>query len=574
MGKSRIPDAGGWSRREFLQRAAAGAAAAPLAACGTSELIPGLAPDGGPRSADNPFKHGVASGDPLPDRVILWTRVTPPEGMTGDIPAELTLAEDPALSVNVRTLAVTAVAARDWTVKHDAEGLEPGRTYYYRFRALGHDSPIGRTRTAGLNPSRLRLAVCSCSNFPVGFFHAYRFIGQRADLDAVLHLGDYLYEGGGAGTLGRAHQPRRETILLEDYRQRHAQYKTDPDLQEAHRQHPWITVWDDHESTNNSRRDSAQNHTEGPIEEGGEGIWAIRKAWAQQAYDEWMPIRLPTPGDPNRIWRHFRFGELAELWMLDTRLFDRDDELPINDPGNFAADRRLMGPEQRAWLLGGLSESRAAWKLIGQQVMFGQFKLTPFPDLPLPVLLTELPVPLVLASGEGLTDIYVNPDQWDGYPAERRAILDHLRDNGIRNTVVLTGDIHSSWVMDLTHDPENPFLYDPLTGAGSLAVEFVGTSVTSTGLDQLAAVPQLANAVRLLNPHMQYVEVTRRGYLLMDLTPEETVGEYWYVSDVREVEAMESFATAYATRAGSNRVARLPRRSPTVPRADAPPLAP
>jgi alkaline phosphatase D len=562
-------DPGGYSRREFLQRAGAGLAATPLLGCGSSGSI-GDALGG----ATSPFLHGVASGDPLPERVILWTRVTPPAGMEGDIPATLTLAEDPELRLNARTLAVTAIAERDWTIKHDADGLVPGQTYYYRFSALGFDSPVGRTRTANQDGQRLRMAVVSCSNYPVGFFNAYRFIGERADLDVVLHLGDYLYEGGGAGGVGRAHEPRREILLLEDYRQRHAQYKADPDLQLAHRQHPWITVWDDHESTNNSRRDSAQNHTEGPIEEGGEGIWQVRKAIAQRAYDEWMPIRLPTPGDPNRIFRSFRFGPLLDLYMLDTRLFDRDDELGINDPGNFAPDRRLIGPEQRDWLLSGLSASTATWKFLGQQVMFGQLKVTPLPDVPLPEMLAAFPVPLVLASGEGLTDVYLNPDQWDGYQAERLAILDHLADEAIDNTVVLTGDIHTSWVMDLTPDPENLLMYNPLTGEGSRGVEFVATSVTSTGLEELPAAPLVAAALPLLNPHMRYVELTRRGYLLLDLTPEETVGEYWYVSTVAEPGGTQEFATAYATLAGSNRVSRLPRLAPTPEREDAPPLAP
>ncbi len=564
MGRFREPKRG-WSRRTFLRRAGAAGLAAgalPLAGCGGSDGL-SLSPQA------RVFQHGVASGDPLPDRVILWTRVTPPEGMVGDIPGTVTVADDPALKVNARTLAVTAEAARDWTVKLDASGLQPGQTYYYRFSALGADSPIGRTRSAPLSTERLRIAVVSCSNYPAGFFNAYRFIGARADLDAVLHLGDYLYESGGQGSVGRGHEPPAEILTLADYRVRHAQYKADPDLQLAHRQHPWIAVWDDHESTNNSRRDSAQNHTEGE-----EGVWAIRKAWAQQAYDEWMPIRLPEPGNPNRIWRHFQFGQLMDLWMLDTRLFDRDDELGINDPNSFAADRRLIGPQQRDWLLSGLTASTATWKLVGQQVMFGQLKATPLPDLGIPVAaLAELPIPL-FASGEGLTDIYANPDQWDGYPAERAAIFDHLAAQDVDNFVVLTGDIHSSWVMDLTRDPENLLQYNPLTGAGSLGVEYVATSVTSSGFDQLASAPQLANALRLLNPHMQYVEVTRRGYLLLDITAAETVGEYWYVSTITEPGGMETFATGYATAAGSRHITRLPRNSPQTPRDDAPALAP
>ena len=411
--------------------------------------------------------------------------------------------------------------------------------------------------------------MVSCSNYPAGFFNAYRFISERADLDAVLHLGDYLYESGSQGAVGRGHEPPAEILTLADYRARHAQYKADPDLQAAHRQHPWITVWDDHESTNNSRRDSADNHTEGE-----EGVWAIRKAWAQQAYDEWMPIRLPEPGNPDRIWRRFRFGQLMDLWMLDTRLYDRDDELGINDPASFAADRKLIGPVQRDWLLSGLTDSTTTWKLVGQQVMFGQLKATPLPDLGIPIpALAELPIPL-FASGEGLTDIYANPDQWDGYQAERRAIFDHLSAQDIDNFVVLTGDIHSSWVMDLTRDPENLLQYNPLTGAGSLGVEYVATSVTSSGFDQLAGAPRLANALRLLNPHMQYVEVTRRGYLLLDITAAETVGEYWYVSTITESGGSEAFATGYATAAGARHITRLPRRTPTAPREGAPPLAP
>ena len=548
MGRIRIKRRG-WSRRDFLKRAtgaSALAAAMPfLPGCGNSQ---GLSLIGG----DNPFLHGVASGDPLTDRVILWTRVSPPPTIVGDIPGIVTVADDPALRVNPRSFATTALAARDWTVKLDATGLQPGHTYYYRFSALGFDSPVGRTRTAPAGDvSHLRMAVVSCSNFPFGFFNAYRFVARRADLDVVLHLGDYIYEYGD-GEYGdlRPCEPPGEILTLSDYRTRHAQYKTDPDLQEAHRQHPWICVWDDHETTDNSRRDSANNHTEGV-----EGVWQVRKAWGQQAYDEWMPIRLPEPGNPDRIWRSFQFGNLVDLWMLDTRLYDRDDEVSaITSPEIINPDRRLIGPIQRDWLLGGLSDSTATWKLIGQQVMFGQLKATPLPDINLPLaVLDALPLPII--GGDGISDLYVNGDQWDGYQAERSAILDHLATTGIDNTVVLTGDIHSSWVMDLTPDPDNLLQYNPLTGVGALGVEFVATSVTSPGLDVvpgLTQLPQILNALRLANPHMKYIEGTRRGYLLLDITPERTVGEYWYVSTVTEPGGDESFATAYAVAAGDN----------------------
>jgi alkaline phosphatase D len=559
MGRIRIKRRG-WSRRDFLKRATGAgalAAAAPfLPGCGDSHPLSLV-------GGTTPFRHGVASGDPLSDRVILWTRVTPPAGIEGDIPGMLVIADDPELTVDARSFAVTAVAARDWTVKLDATGLSAGKTYYYRFRTLGFESPLGRTRTAPEgNVDHLRLGVVSCSNFAYGYFNAYRFIAQRADLDAVLHLGDYIYEYGD-GEYGdvRPCEPPTEIITLEDYRRRHAQYKTDPDLQEAHRQHPWICVWDDHETTNNSRRDSAENHTEGV-----EGVWQVRKAWGQQAYDEWMPIRLPEPGNPNRIWRRLAFGNLVDLWMLDTRLYDRDDEVnAITSPVIFDEDRRLIGPEQRDWLLGGMSGSSATWKLIGQQVMFGQLKATPLPDINIPLeVLDALPLPLV--GGEGISDLYVNGDQWDGYQAERRAILDFIADQGVQNTVVLTGDIHSSWAMDLARDPDNLAQYNPFSGAGALGVEFVATSVSSPGLDVvpgLTQLPQLISALRLVNPHMKYIEGTRRGYLLLDITPEQTVGEFWYVSTVAEPGGSEAFATAYAVAAGDNHLSRGARSEPT-----------
>lgn len=539
------------TRRELLVKGTAAALAAPfVSACGgrtqTTAGANGVA-------TESPFKHGIASGDPLTDRVILWTRVTPLSLDDGDIPVLVTLADDHNFSRNVVSYASAAVRARDWTVKVDFAGLSPGQTYYYRFEALGQVSPAGRTQTASLDPDQLRFAVVSCSNFPAGYFNAYRFIAERDDLDMVLHLGDYLYEyGGGEGD--RTHEPPHEILTLEDYRTRHAQYKGDPDLAAAHAAHPWITVWDDHESTNNSRRDSAQNHSEGD-----EGVWAVRKAWAQQAYDEWMPIRLPEPGNPNRIWRRFQFGSLLDLWMLDTRLYDRDDEAAFFSPDVFDPTRRLIGPEQQQWLFEGLRTTNATWKVLGQQVMFGPLKATPLPDIDLPLgALGDLPIP-ILGDGEGVRDVYVNPDQWDGYQAERDAILEHLRRYEIDNTVVLTGDIHSSWVMDLPRDPDNLLEYNALTGAGSLGVEFVATSVTSTGFDQvpgLTQLPQLLMAIRAANPHMQYIEGTRRGYLVMDVTHEKTSGEYWYVSTITERGGDQELAASYSVLAGTNAISR------------------
>lgn len=568
--RSRLPSRvlslpSGLNRRAFLRRAGGAAALllggpAVLSGCGNSDPPAGTGGDPGP-VPENPFKHGVASGDPLTDRVILWTRVTPVAAE--DIPVSVSVYRDAALSQRVGIASQTASAARDWTIKIDFTGLEAGTTYYYRFAARGHQSVIGRTRTAPASGAqRLRFGVASCSSYAHGYFNAYAQLARRADLDVVLHLGDYVYEYG-SGEYGdtRPYEPATEMITLADYRTRHGYYKrTDPDLQEVHRQHPFIAVWDDHESTDNSWRDGANNHTEG-----AEGSWAQRKAWAQQAYDEWMPIRYPEAGNVGRIWRRFEFGGLMDLLMLDTRLFDRDEPLglpplPPDDPND--PDRKLLGPEQQQWLFDSLSGSTATWKFLGQQIMFGQLKIVGLPDLSAVPGLNLVPI-----AGSG--GQYLNGDQWDGYQAERSAVFAHLADNAIDNVVVLTGDIHTSWAMDLTPDPNNPIAYNPLTGVGSRAVEYVCTSVTSPGLDQLAPVQ---DAIRLVNPHMKYVDLSQKGYMVFDVTPERVLGEFWYVSTIAERGGSESLAAAYPVAAGDNRLGAATTGS--EPPANPPPLAP
>jgi alkaline phosphatase D len=313
------------TRREFLTAAALTGAATFL-----DRLSPNLLAQ--TRRGQRVFLHGVASGDPAQNGVILWTRVTPPPGRR-EVPVSYEIAADQGFSRIVgRGMQVTS-GARDFTVKIDAAGLRSGATYFYRFTALGEASPIGRTRTLPKDTTRVRLAVASCSNLPWGYFNAYRRIAERQDLDAVLHLGDYLYEYknaryGDGTAFGRIPMPDKEITTLEDYRTRHAQYKSDPDLQDAHRLHPWITVWDDHEFTNNAWRDGAQNHNP----EEGEGPWEARRDAAIQSYLEWMPIREDRMSRQGRTYRSFAFGTLADVVMLDTRYIGRDREALPTDP--------------------------------------------------------------------------------------------------------------------------------------------------------------------------------------------------------------------------------------------------
>ena len=407
------------SRRDFLGLATAAGAAPFISSIAPVERLLQTPAREGRRV----FLHGVASGDPLADRVILWTRVSG-TALARRAAVRWEIARDRAFGQVEARGELHTDATRDFTVKLDVPGLQPATTYYYRFEASGERSPIGRTRTVGTaGVERLRVAVASCSNLPFGYFNAYAAIARRSDLDAVLHLGDYIYEYAnkeyGDGTaFGRIPAPDREIVSLEDYRTRHAQYKSDPDLQEAHRQHPWIVVWDDHEFTNNTWRDGAQNH------QAGEGGWPERRAAAVRAYYEWMPIREDRMTRHPRIYRTFSFGSLADLVMLDTRAIDRDQEAPQREQLHIIQDpkRSLLGSTQEAWLFSELVRSRTdgvRWQLLGQQVMFSP--MAPW--------------------GQAAS----NKDAWDGYRPARNRVIDFLAEQKMTNAVVLTGDVHSSW---------------------------------------------------------------------------------------------------------------------------------
>ena len=517
--------ADGLSRRAFLGAGAALAAATTLAGVATNAQAA--------RPSDRLFAHGVASGDPLADRVMLWTRLSP----EGDkpIPVRWVIARDQRLRDIVNEGVVTALPARDWTVKVDADGLEPGQRYWYRFEAKRSKSPTGSTRTLPADSaSRVRFAVASCSNYPAGYFNAYGRIAARADLDAVLHLGDYIYEYEAGGyaenkALGRFHEPPHEIVSLTDYRTRYGQYRTDTDLQAAHAAHPWICVWDDHESANNAWRDGAENH------QAEEGAWTARRDAAVRAWHEWMPVRERPAAGASPIFRSFRFGRIADLIMLDTRLHGRTEQVAdrTNMNAMLAPGRTLLGADQQAWLAEELRASvrrGAAWHVIGQQLMVAQ---------------------LVDADR-----VMLNTDMWDGYPESRAALFDQLRDERIQDTVLLTGDIHSSWAADLTPDPFSD-RYDAGSGAGSLAIELVTTSITSPGPSGDPGVIEDRERTILANmPHIQYVNMRRRGYLLVDLDADRARAEWWFVDRIDEQSQLEELGAAYISRRGANHLER------------------
>ncbi|MYF77070.1 MAG: alkaline phosphatase [Acidobacteria bacterium] len=477
------------------------------------------------------FAHGVASGDPLADRVLLWTRVS---GSSDDrVAVRWQVARDPGMQEVVAEGEGTTGPGRDYTFKATAPGLNPGTTYHYRFEALGERSPVGRTKTLPRNTDHVRLAFVSCSNLPFGYFNVYRRIAERDDLDAVLHLGDYLYEypnrGYGDGTrFGHAPRPDKEITTLSDYRTRHAQYKSDADLQEVHRLHPFVCVWDDHEITNNAYTDGAQNHQ---IED-EEGDWFVRRTAAVKAYFEWMPIREPEPWPSQRTYRTFRFGKLLDLIMLDTRLIGRSRQAEWGDvEGMRHPDRTLLGDRQERWLYGELAAAKAAgmrWPVLGQQVMMG---------------------PMLDADGNPQ-----NPDQWDGYEASRDRLFDFLESERIGNLVVLTGDVHQSWGMDV---PRNPLAgYDPDTGAGSYGVDFVTTAVSSPSskLRRLGTEEAIAAEVReelAANPHKKFGEAFHRGYCVLDLKPDRIQNDWYFVPTVEEKTDQQRWAAGIRVASGT-----------------------
>jgi alkaline phosphatase D len=577
-------------RRDFLDflvksssSAVALAAVGSLAACGGggNDAAPAPAP-APPAATPAAFAFGVASGDPLTDRVILWTHAKVPDS-TADVALTWDVANDAAFKAVVRSGTVTATEAASFTAKVDVTGLTAGASYFYRFRdATGATSTVGTTRTLPTaDVASVKFVVFSCALYSEGYFHAYD-AAAKSDALYALHLGDYIYEYGsdpkkyGNGSIpgNRVASPANDIVTMNDYRTRHALYKSDLNLQAAHARMPWITVWDDHEIANNGYVNGAENH-----DPATQGDWVTRKNIAAKVYHEWMPIRTPDAANLLKIYRRFDFGSLFTLHMLDTRLEGRDRQYDNygDADGGIArylagitpnasgirpdASRQMMSAEQQNWLTGGMQASSATWQLLGNQTIMARMWL------PGSVLSTVLASPTTApaaitayltakatraAAGPGaltptqtaLLDPATNPrlpyslDSWDGYPAQREAILQTVKTQGKR-LVTLSGDSHNAWFAQLT------------TLAGDkVGVEFAGTSVSSSGfegaglgalassIDGSALVPQLGNAAigagLGLVDDVSYCDTTRRGYLVMTVTPAQVKGEYVYVSSVKE----------------------------------------
>ena len=532
------------------------------------------------------FNHGVASGDPLDNAVIIWTRVTPLVDAQ-EVPVDWQVATDAAFTDLVHSGTTQAQMMSDFTVKIDLQQLAPNTKYYYRFTSGETTSPVGITKTLPVGAvSQVKLAVFSCANFPAGHFNAYNSAAKRDDLDAVIHLGDYIYEYGDGGfatqnaaAIGRPlpADNNTECISLEDYRKRYALYRSDPDLQQLHQQVPFITVWDDHEVTNDAWRDGAENHND------GEGDYQVRKAAGLQAYFEWLPIRPMAASDYERIFRSFQFGDLVNLHMLDTRLLARDEQLAYQDfidpttgqldaagfTAAMSANRSLLGAEQLGWLQAGLTASSATWQVLGQQILMGRMNvpaelLAGFAN-PSPALLQTFgelaqikgrisagdPTVTDAERARVAVEIPYNLDAWDGYAVEREVVLGTANTLN-KNLIVLAGDTHNAWANNLRDRQGN-----------NIGVEFATAGVSSPGLESFlsipeAFVPQAEQALQVLVDDLQYTNIANRGYMVVTFTEEAATTEWIHIDTVasNSYQEVASRSNTLTVAAGSNVIQR------------------
>lgn len=555
------------SRRELIQKSlfGFGALSLPVAFTGCNDGSDEESPE-----AQADFLHGVASGDPLQDKVILWTRLTPVD-LSAPLKVTWEIATDDQFKQNLKTGTVQTTKTDDFTVKVDAIGLQAGTTYYYRFRFGSKVSPVGQTKTLPVTTNKVSFAVCSCSNYPAGYFYVYREMAKQ-NVDVVIHLGDYIYEYGADGyatedaaKLGRTlpSDNNKEIIKLDDYRKRYALYRQDKDLQAVHQRHPFIVVWDDHELANDTWREGAENH------QSNEGPFLERKLAALQAYFEWMPIRPVSNTDHLNIYRQFDFGSLVQLTMLDTRIIARDKQLEYADymtaagldAEKFQADltdpkRTLMGYTQRDWLVGKLKQSTATWNVIGQQVLMSKMWIpaelllslgqitsggtSPDTLAKMNAQITELvtlklrleqgdPTLTVQEKARVTTLVPYNLDAWDGYYAEREFVYDKLAEFN-KKIIVLAGDTHNAWTS---------YLYSQK--GEYVGVELATSSVSSPGLEKYLSIPlaqlqQFEFAFTTLIDELAYCNLNQRGYLMVTLDDKQVQSDWIFVDSIKNAE--------------------------------------
>jgi alkaline phosphatase D len=478
------------------------------------------------------FTLGVASGDPTPDGVVLWTRLAPDPLNGGGMPdrsVDVTweVARDEDMRRIVKRGVEVARAKGAHAVHTDVRGLDAGREYWYRFRVAGQESPVGRTVTAPaehIRDTQLRFAFASCQDWQNGYWPAHRHLAEEG-LDLVLHLGDYIYEYGPEAKTRPGSPPARvhdgpEVFGLESYRNRHALYKTDPALQAAHARAPWIVTWDDHEVENNYADDTPEETTLPP------GNFSERRANAFRAYYEHMPLRRSASpdGDSLRLYRRLAWGALADFNVLDTRQYRTDQ--PCGDglqncAGRFDPDATMTGEKQERWLLNGLRKSRARWNVLAQQTIFAEVDFNPAPGS---------------AGPAGL----FNVDQWDGYVAQRRRISEFLAAERPSNPIVLTGDIHSSWANEIKLDYDNP-------ASPTVAAEFVGTSISS---DFPAAFIAPVQAALPDNPHIKFFDGLNRGYVRCEVDKDAWRTDFRAVATVDVPDAPVSTVRSFVVEDG------------------------
>lgn len=564
------------SRRELIQKSlfGFGALSLPVAFTGCND---GSDEESSEIQAD--FLHGVASGDPLQDKVILWTRLTPLD-LNARLRVTWEIATDDQFKQNLKTGTVQTTKTDDFTVKVDATGLQAGTTYYYRFRFGTKVSPVGQTKTLPVTTNKVSFAVCSCSNYPAGYFYVYREMAKQ-NVDVVIHLGDYIYEYGADGyatedaaKLGRTlpSNNNKEIIKLDDYRKRYALYRQDKDLQAVHQRHPFIVIWDDHELANDTWREGAENH------QSNEGPFLERKLAALQAYFEWMPIRPVSSTDHLNIYRQFNFGSLVQLTMLDTRIIARDKQLEYKDymiasgldAQKFQVDltdpkRTLMGYTQRDWLVDKLQQSTATWNVVGQQVLMSKMWIpaellaslgqitsggtSPDTLAKMNAQITELvtlklrleqgdPTLTVQEKARVTTLVPYNLDAWDGYYAEREFLYNKLAELN-KKIIVLAGDTHNAWTS---------YLYSQK--GEYVGVELATSSVSSPGLEKYLSIPlaqlqQFEFAFTTLIDELAYCNLNQRGYLMVTLDDKQVLSDWIFVDSIKNAEYKVDSSRSY-----------------------------